>query len=211
MQDVMKAWKILMLCLLFCAKAIAEVALPTPMIPPTPPHAPIHVLILTSLSCPHCAKTADETKKMIEKFVKEGRITAEWGDFPNDLATLVATKLTYAFGPSRRYELYRVFLSKQDEWHSVGWKDKIRAIATSLNIPKDIIEDAFLEASTVEEGIIERLNKLLKNKHFKIDYVPVLIVDDKYLLDVEEGALEKKLKEIEQERQRPHGTLSISS
>lgn len=165
---------------------------------PPPTAQPIHVVILTSLSCPHCSKTADETKSMIDKLVQQGRITAEWVDFPNDLATLIATKLTYAFGEQRRYEMYRHFLHLQQEWHTKEWREKLTSIAMSLGIPQEKIDDAFSEHSPEEEQIIERLNLILKNPHFKIDYVPVLIVSDRYLLeDVNGDTLEKKLIQIE--------------
>lgn len=134
----------------------------------------------------------------MDKLVKEGRITVEWVDFPNDLATLVATKLTHALGPHKRYELYRHFLKHQDEWHTDKWKEKLTKIAMSLGIPKNKIEDAFNEHSPEEEDIIERLNPILNNSHFKIGYVPVLIVNDRYLLeDMKGDALKKKLEEIE--------------
>ena len=174
----------------------------------TPPHTieqPVHVIVLTSLSCPHCLKIADETKAMIDTLTAKGRITAEWGDFPNDLATLIATKLTYAFGPEKRYELYRYFLKHQNEWHTIGWRETLEGMARDLGIPQKEIDDAFKEGSPIEEEIIERLNKLLKNPHFKIDYVPVLIVHtdkESYLLDVDEKALEKVLEKIQKDKDK---------
>ncbi|MBX9977704.1 MAG: DsbA family protein [Alphaproteobacteria bacterium] len=159
---------------------------------------PVSVQIVTSLSCPHCAENHDTTKALIDEYTNDGKIIPTWVDYPTDLATLTATKLSWSHGDEKRYELYKQFLVRQNEWHNADWRAHLKKIATELGMNEQSIQQCFEDNTENEKTIVATLQKVVE-KH-DLQFVPVLIVDDRLVVDLDKKSLDKALKEVEKNR-----------
>ncbi len=158
---------------------------------------PPQIQVVTSLSCNHCKDLADKIKNILEKLIGEGLITAhdvDYVDYPGDLATLTATKLSWAKGTHQRYELYRAFLERQDEWHQKDWRDQLKKIAFELGLDEKTIRRCFEDDTEDERAIVSRMQSIFKK--YNLEYVPVFIVKGKGIVEVDEQLLRKALESI---------------
>ncbi len=160
---------------------------------------PIPVQIVTALSCPHCRDKADELKGLIEKYSGLGEITGEYVDYPTDLATLIATKLSWSRGAGKRYELYRKFLARQDEWHNKDWREKLKKVAQELDLTEDEIQKAFENDTENEKEIVARMQKIVRQHN--LQFVPALIINHTHVVDIDEKSLRETLQKIKTEEQ----------
>lgn len=164
------------------------------------PIVPVAVQIVTSLSCPHCADNSEKTKALIDDYTNSGKISPTWVDYPTDIATLTATKLSWSRGPEKRYELYRQLLVRQTEWHNPDWRTHLKKIAAELHINEDLINQCFEENTADEKVIVETLQNVVQ-KH-NLQFVPVLIVDDRLVVDLDKKSLDQALQEVEANKDR---------
>lgn len=156
--------------------------------------------VVTSLSCPHCNEHADDIQQTIDTAIHDGMIDAdvEWIDYPTDLATLVATKLTWSKGPHERKKLYRHFLKHQNIWHNKDWRTHLPKIAHDVGLSQETIDECCntkddSPTKDIENTIIDRLNNVL-NRH-GLQFVPAFILNETMLL---KGLTQKDLYEAAQ-------------
>lgn len=143
--------------------------------------------VVTSLSCPHCAEHIEDLEKTIQEAQNDGIISPDvtWVDYPTDLATLVATKLSWIKGESERLKLYRVFLLSQKDWHTKEWRTELKKIALNHGITSDQV-DACMNVKDdsptekLEDFILDRLKKII-NRH-GLSFVPAFILNDTVLV-----------------------------
>lgn len=157
---------------------------------------PVTVLFVSSLSCPHCAQRSDEIKSLLEAYEKDGKIKAIWVDYPNDLATLVATKISRSFGSERHYEICKALQKRQKEWHNENWRTQLLNITKELELDQKIVNECFESDTDIEREIVDAMNNIIKKYH--LQFVPAFIVGGKEVADADKESLEKALKKLEQ-------------
>ncbi len=146
------------------------------------PDAPVKIFEYFSLNCPHCAEFATHAlPKVIETYVKPGKVYYVFKDFPLNEDALWAAQIARAL-PAKAYfpfisELFRT----QDEW----------AYAPELKTPKDYQNALFryaalagMDRATFDAAIANKklrafvLNELNgAEKTYKVNSTPTFIIN----------------------------------
>jgi len=112
------------------------------------PNAPLKLVEYGSLSCPHCAKLAnDGMKTLVEKYVDSGRVSYEYRSFPiHGIIDIPATVMVRCADPSAFFPLVEQLYSTQEQWIQQAEKGNAQAQAAA-NLPANqrwvALADAF--------------------------------------------------------------------
>ena len=100
------------------------------------PNAPLKLVEYGSLSCPHCAKLAnDGMKTLVDKYVDSGRVSYEFRSFPiHGVVDIVPTVVVRCADPSAFFPLVEQLYVTQDEWIAQLEKNQDQAQAAA-NLP----------------------------------------------------------------------------
>lgn len=81
------------------------------------PNAAVKLVELASMTCPHCAEF-DESggEKLINDYVKSGRVTFEFRNFVRDPYDLTASLIARCGGPDRFFPLTHAMFASQRDW-----------------------------------------------------------------------------------------------
>jgi protein-disulfide isomerase len=109
--------------------------------------AKVEFIEFSSLTCPHCANYRQETyPKLMEKYVKTGKVKMIYRDFPLDNLAMGAAMLSRCI-PSENYDLFMdTLFKKQQEW--VRSEDP-------LGVLKQYAALAGLEADAVDKCVAD--------------------------------------------------------
>ena len=81
------------------------------------PNAAVKLVEIGSMTCPHCAKfEMTGTEKLINDYVKSGRINFEFRNFVRDPFDLTASLIARCGGPERFFPLTHALFASQGEW-----------------------------------------------------------------------------------------------
>lgn len=102
------------------------------------PNAPIKVVEYGALSCPHCAKLANEgMKTIVEKYVDSGRVSYEFRSYIiHGAIDVMLTQLVRCADPSAFFPLVEQVYATQDQWLDRAEKAGPAAQAAQ-NLPLD--------------------------------------------------------------------------
>lgn len=112
------------------------------------PNAPLKLVEYGSLSCPHCAKLANEgMKTLVDKYVNSGRVSYEFRSFPiHGIIDIPATVLVRCADKAAFFPLVEQLYATQDQWIAQAEKGNDQAQAAS-NLPANqrwvALADAF--------------------------------------------------------------------
>ena len=156
-------------------------------------NALIKIKILSSLSCPHCAKFHLEVvPKLKEEYVKTGKAQLIFIDFPLDLAAFNASKLLHCSDEKMQMKFLDIIYEKQDNWTSGS---NIEEINLSL---KKIVKNLGISSTEFDKCLIDEVisDKILNgridaSRKYSIDSTPTIVINEKKL----EGSVSfKKIK-----------------
>ncbi|GAA4753482.1 hypothetical protein GCM10023264_20730 [Sphingomonas daechungensis] len=83
------------------------------------PNADVKLIEFGSLTCPHCAEFDEKgADKLVNDFVKTGRVSWEFRNFVRDPFDLTASLLARCAGPDRFFPLVRELYADQKNWTS---------------------------------------------------------------------------------------------
>ena len=146
------------------------------------PNAPVTVYEYFSLNCPHCAEFATHAlPKVIESYVKPGKVYYVFKDFPLNEDALWAAQIARALPAKAYYPFISELFRTQDEW----------AYAPGLKTPKDYQNALFryaalagLDRTTFDVAIANKklrafvLNELNDaEKTYKVNSTPTFIIN----------------------------------
>jgi protein-disulfide isomerase len=81
------------------------------------PNAPVKVVEYASLTCGGCARFAEEGyPKLVDEYVKSGRVSFEMRNFVRDPADLAAAMLARCSGPAPYFQLSDQLFAAQKDW-----------------------------------------------------------------------------------------------
>ncbi|WP_231295337.1 DsbA family protein [Acidiphilium cryptum] len=146
------------------------------------PNAPVTVYEYFSLNCPHCAEFATHAlPKVIESYVKPGKVYYVFKDFPLNEDALWAAQIARALPAKAYYPFISELFRTQDEW----------AYAPGLKTPKDYQNALFryaalagMDRTTFDAAIANKklrafvLNELNDaEKTYKVNSTPTFIIN----------------------------------
>jgi protein-disulfide isomerase len=146
------------------------------------PNAPVTVYEYFSLNCPHCAEFATHAlPKVIESYVKPGKVYYVFKDFPRNEDALWAAQIARALPAKAYYPFISELFRTQDEW----------AYAPGLKTPKDYQNALFryaalagMDRTTFDAAIANKklrafvLNELNDaEKTYKVNSTPTFIIN----------------------------------
>ena len=146
------------------------------------PNAPVTVYEYFSLNCPHCAEFATHAlPKVIESYVKPGKVYYVFKDFPLNEDALWAAQIARALPAKAYYPFISELFRTQDEW----------AYAPGLKTPKDYQNALFryaalagMDRTTFDAAIANKklrafvLNELNEaEKTYKVNSTPTFIIN----------------------------------
>lgn len=80
-------------------------------------NAPVRVIEYGSLTCPHCADFSEHgAPKLIDQYVKTGRVAYEFRNFVRDPVDLTAALLSRCGGPTPYFKLTDQIFAAQEDW-----------------------------------------------------------------------------------------------
>lgn len=112
------------------------------------PNAPLKLLEYGSLSCPHCAKLAnDGMKTLVDKYVDSGRVSYEYRSFPiHGIIDVPLTVMVRCADPAAYFPLVEQLYATQNDWITQAEKGNTQAQAAA-NLPPNqrwvALADAF--------------------------------------------------------------------
>ena len=112
------------------------------------PNAKLKLVEYGSLSCPHCAKLAnDGMKTLVDKYVNTGRVSYEYRSFPiHGIIDIPATVMVRCADKAAFFPLVEQLYATQDQWIAQAEKGNAAAQAAA-NLPADqrwaALADAF--------------------------------------------------------------------
>ncbi len=145
-------------------------------------NAPVTVYEYFSLNCPHCAEFATHAlPKVIESYVKPGKVYYVFKDFPLNEDALWAAQIARALPAKAYYPFISELFRTQDEW----------AYAPGLKTPKDYQNALFryaalagMDRTTFDAAIANKklrafvLNELNDaEKTYKVNSTPTFIIN----------------------------------
>lgn len=81
------------------------------------PDADVKLIEFGSMTCPHCAEFEEQGgEKLINDYVKTGRVSYEFRNFVRDPFDLAASLIARCGGPERFFPLTRALFTGQSEW-----------------------------------------------------------------------------------------------
>ncbi len=146
-------------------------------------NALIKIKILSSLSCPHCAKFHLEVvPKLKEEYVKTGKAQLIFIDFPLDLAAFNASKLLHCSDEKMQMKFLDIIYEEQDNWTSGS---NIEEINLSL---KKIVKNLGISPSEFDKCLVNEIisDKILNyriesTQKYAINGTPTIIINEKKL------------------------------
>ena len=146
-------------------------------------NALVKIKILSSLSCPHCAKFhLDVVPKLKEKYVKTGKVQLIFIDFPLDLAAFNASKLLHCSDQKVQMKFLDIIYKEQDNWTGGS---NIEEINLSL---KKIVKNLGISPSEFDECLVNEVisDKILNyriesTQKYTINGTPTIIINEKKL------------------------------
>jgi protein-disulfide isomerase len=112
------------------------------------PEAPLKLVEYGSLSCPHCAKLAnDGMETLVDKYVNSGRVSYEFRSFPiHGVIDVPMTVMMRCADPSAYFPLLEQVFKTQEDWIKTAEAGNAQAQAAS-NLPPNqrfvALADAF--------------------------------------------------------------------
>ena len=81
------------------------------------PNADVKLIEFGSMTCPHCAEFEEQgTEKIVNDYVKTGRVSFEFRNFVRDPYDLTASLIARCAGPERFFPLTHALYADQKDW-----------------------------------------------------------------------------------------------
>ena len=146
-------------------------------------NALIKIKILSSLSCPHCAKFHLEVvPKLKEEYVKTGKAQLIFIDFPLDLAAFNASKLLHCSDEKMEMKFLDIIYENQNEWTIGGSIEEInnnlREIVKNLGISSSQFDKCLNNEAISDKIINGRING---HQKYSINSTPTIVINEKKL------------------------------
>ena len=138
--------------------------------------APVTVREYFSLTCPHCARFAQETLPQIHKdLIDTGKLRYVYEDFPLDQVALTAAMVARALPPARYEPFVLALLASQDRWafaRDVNTTEEIGKMAALAGMPHETFEKTIADEK-LRDAILTAQDQAEKRYH--VDSTPTFI------------------------------------
>lgn len=140
------------------------------------PTAPVTVREYFSLTCPHCARFAQDTLPDIhKKLIDAGKLRYIYEDFPLDQVALTAAMVARALPPERYEPFVLALLASQDRWafaRDVNNTEEIGKMAALAGMSHATFE-ATINDTKLRDAILTAQDQAEKEYH--VDSTPTFI------------------------------------
>ncbi len=130
--------------------------------------APVTVREYFSLTCPHCARFAQDTLPQIHAdLITTGKIRYIYGDFPLDQVALMAAMVARSLPPDRYEPFVLALLASQDRWafaRGINNTDEIAKMAALAGMPRATF-DSTIKDSKLRDAILAEQDQAEKLYH----------------------------------------------
>ena len=150
--------------------------------------APVAVREYFSLTCPHCARFAEDVFPEIRKnLIDTGKLRYVFKDFPLDRLALTAAMVARALPPERYEPFVMALLKTQDRWafaRDVNNTDELEKMAILAGMPRKTFA-ATIDDTKLRDAILTEQDEAEKMYH--VDSTPTFIFDGKAQKDRRES------------------------
>jgi protein-disulfide isomerase len=140
--------------------------------------APVQVTEWFSLTCPHCARFAQETFPQVKaKLVDPGKLRYVFGDFPLDQVALMAAMVARSLPPDRYEPFVMTLFATQDRWafaRDVNSTEELAKYAALAGMPRQDFDKAIANTQ-LRDAILKAQDQA--EKQFGVDSTPTFIFD----------------------------------
>jgi len=150
--------------------------------------APASVREYFSLTCPHCARFADEVFPEVQKnLIDTGRLRYVFKDFPLDQLALMAAMVARALPPDRYEPFVMALLKTQDRWafaRDANTTEELAKMAILAGMSRKTF-DATIGDTTLRDAILTEQDQAEKTYH--VDSTPTFLFSGKAQKDRRES------------------------
>jgi protein-disulfide isomerase len=140
------------------------------------PAAPITIIEYASLTCPHCARFANDVLPELKReWIDTGKAKLVLRDFPLDEPALRAAMIARCAPPSRFYAFTEMLFGSQEKWVlTKDYRDALARLAKLGGIGKEEF-DACLANTTLENRIVEQ--RLVASQQLDVTSTPTFFIN----------------------------------
>jgi len=140
------------------------------------PAAPITIIEYASLTCPHCARFANDVLPELKReWIDTGKAKLVLRDFPLDGPALRAAMIARCAPPDRFYAFADTFFASQDRWATTkDYREALARLAKLGGMGKDEFETC-LNNTTLENRIVEQ--RLVASQELDINSTPTFFIN----------------------------------
>src|SRR6266446_8740473 len=140
------------------------------------PAAPITIIEYASLTCPHCARFANDVlPELTREWIDTGKAKLVLRDFPLDEPALRAAMIARCAPPGRFYAFAETFFASQDKWAvTKDYREALARLAKLGGLGKDEFE-ACLKNTTLENRIVEQ--RLVASQELDVNSTPTFFIN----------------------------------
>lgn len=139
------------------------------------PDAPVTIFEYASLTCPHCARFANEVlPKVKQNWIDTGKARLVFRDFPFDQLGLRAAVLARCAPPTRFFPFVDYLFKDQANWAQM--RDQTLALERAANlgdIPKDTAAACLRDTKTTDYVVGERFKA---EKEYGVNATPTFFI-----------------------------------
>ena len=140
------------------------------------PAAPITIIEYASLTCPHCARFANDVLPELKReWIDTGKAKLVLRDFPLDEPALRAAMIARCAPPGRFYAFAETFFASQEKWAlTKDYREALARLAKLGGMGKDEFE-ACLKNTTLETQIVEQ--RLAASQQLDVTSTPTFFIN----------------------------------
>src|SRR6266446_1174013 len=140
------------------------------------PAAPITIIEYASLTCPHCARFANDVLTELKReWIDTGKAKLVLRDFPLDEPALRAAMIARCAPPGRFYAFAETFFASQEKWAlTKDYREALARLAKLGGMGKDEFE-ACLKNTTLETQIVEQ--RLAASQQLDVTSTPTFFIN----------------------------------
>ena len=140
------------------------------------PAAPITIIEYASLTCPHCARFANDVLPELKReWIDTGKAKLVLRDFPLDEPALRAAMIARCAPPGRFYAFAETFFASQEKWAlTKDYREALARLAKLGGMGKDEFE-ACLNNTTLENRIVEQ--RLVAAQQLDVTSTPTFFIN----------------------------------
>jgi protein-disulfide isomerase len=140
------------------------------------PAAPITIIEYASLTCPHCARFANDVLPELKReWIDTGKAKLVLRDFPLDERALRAAMIARCAPAGRFYAFAETFFAAQEKWVlTKDYREALAWLAKLGGMGKDEF-DACLTNTTLENRIVEQ--RLVASKQLDVTSTPTFFIN----------------------------------